>query len=187
MPTTRDIAARSTRQAEGELSITVPYTEAASGKPGADGATDSTGSTGTPAEAAFGKLGDIESSALPRILMRIEERMAEAENFQSRRLNADIDDFQKQRADMLLTLAEQNESSNNFRSELQRLGRQLATILKIMETTDAEVSTQLSELVVRISSSGTETQRLLNLQVGEQQKLNESLTAYFKAISVMKE
>lgn len=187
MPTTRDIAARSTRQAEGELYITVPYTEAASGKPGADGGTDSTGSTGTPAESASGELGDIEASTLPRILMRIEERMAEAENFQSRRLNADIDDFQKQRGDMLRTLAEQNESSNNFRSELQRLGRQLATILKIMETTDTEVSTQLSELVVRISADGAETQRLLNLQIEEQQKLNESLTAYFKATSVMKE
>ncbi len=47
---------------------------------------------------------------------KIEERLAEAARMQQRVLSAEVDDFQKQRADMLRTLAEQTEASNRLRS-----------------------------------------------------------------------
>lgn len=110
-----------------------------------------------------------------KILLRIEERMAESARMQQRALSAEIDDFHKQRADMLRTLTEQTESSNNFRSELQRVGRQLGTILGIMEKGNAEVMSQLSELTVRIAGDFTESHRIMIIQAEEQRKLNEQL------------
>ena len=122
----------------------------------------------------------IHSGDEARILIRIEERLAESSRLQQRTLNSEIDDFQKQRADMLRTLTEQTEASNNFRSELQRLGRQLATILNIMEKGNSEVLTQMSELIVRMAGDSTETHKLLVLQVEEQKKLNETLKSHSK-------
>ena len=84
---------------------------------------------------------------------------------QLRTLNAEVDDFQKQRGDMLRSLAEQNEATNNFRSELQRVGRQLGTILGIMEKGNTEVMTQISELMIRMSDDSAETHRLLRAQL----------------------
>lgn len=100
-----------------------------------------------------------------RILLRIEERLAENARMQLRTLNAEVDDFQKQRGDMLRSLAEQNEATNNFRSELQRVGRQLGTILGIMEKGNTEVMTQISELMIRMSDDSAETHRLLRAQL----------------------
>ena len=77
---------------------------------------------------------------------KIEERLAEAARLQQRALSSEIDDFQKQRADMLRALTEQTEASNNFRSELQQLGRQLGTIFNVMEKGNGEMFTQISEL-----------------------------------------
>jgi len=115
-----------------------------------------------------------------RILTRIEERLAESTRLQQRTLSTEIDDFQKQRGDMLRTLTEQTEANNNFRGELQRLGRQLGTILGIMEKGNGEVLTQMSELIVRMAGDSTETHKLLILQIEEQQKLNETLKSYIK-------
>lgn len=115
-----------------------------------------------------------------RILTRIEERLAESTRLQQRTLSTEIDDFQKQRGDMLRTLTEQTEANNNFRGELQRLGRQLGTILGIMEKGNGEVLTQMSELIVRMAGDSTETHKLLILQIEEQQKLNETLKSYTK-------
>ena len=119
-----------------------------------------------------------------RILTRIEERLAESSRLQQRTLNTEIDDFQKQRGDMLRTLTEQTEASNNFRGELQRLGRQLATILGIMEKGNSEVLTQMSELIVHIAGDSTETQKLLIIQIEEQKKLNETLKSYLEVTGV---
>jgi len=81
---------------------------------------------------------------------------------------------------MLRTLTEQNEASNNFRSELQRLGRQLATVLNIMEKGNTEVLTQLSELIVHIAADSSETHKLLLYQIEEQRKTNETLISIIK-------
>lgn len=108
-----------------------------------------------------------------RILLRIEERLAENAKLQLRTLNSEVEDFQKQRADMLRTLTEHTEASNNFRGELQRVGRQLGTILGIMEKGNADTSTQLSELMVRMAGDFTESHRLMTIQVEEQRRLNE--------------
>jgi hypothetical protein len=110
-----------------------------------------------------------------KILLRIEERLAETARLQMRTLGTEVDDFQKQRADMLRTLTEQNEASNNFRSELQRVGRQLGTILNILEKSNNEISTQVTELTVRIASDSAESHKLLLFQIEEQRKLNELL------------
>jgi len=115
-----------------------------------------------------------------RILSRIEERLAETARLQLRTLNSEVDDFRKQRSDMLRTLTEQTEASNNFRGELQRLGRQLGTILGIMEKGNGEVLIQMSELIVRMAADSTETQKILLSQVEEQKKLNEALRSIIK-------
>ena len=108
-----------------------------------------------------------------RILLRIEERLAENSRLQLRTLNSEVEDFQKQRADMLRTLTETAEASNNFRGELQRVGRQLGTILGIMEKGNSDTSAQLSELMVRMAGDFTESHRLMTIQVEEQRRLNE--------------
>jgi hypothetical protein len=110
-----------------------------------------------------------------KVLVRIEERLAEAARLQQRSLSAQVEDFQKQRADMLRTLSEQNEASNNFRSELQQLGRQLGEILQIMEKRNAEGFSQLSELTVHLAADARETHKLLTRQVEEQQALRGAL------------
>ncbi len=95
-----------------------------------------------------------------RILRRIEERMAESARLQERRLNAELDDFHKQRAEMLRALAENSEAANNFRSELQRVGRQLGTMLNLMEKSKADVAEQVTDLKLRMADDAAETQRL---------------------------
>ncbi len=96
-----------------------------------------------------------------RILRRIEERMAETARLQERGLNTEIDDFHKQRGELLRTLAENSEASNNFRSELQRVGRQLGTMLNMMEKSNDDVKEQMSEIKLRMADDATEMQRLL--------------------------
>lgn len=145
-----------------------------------DDSTDTTAPTGQAKLAGEKTMSTVHTGDEARILTRIEERLTESTRLQQRTLNTEIDDFQKQRGDMLRTLTEQTEASNNFRGELQRLGRQLGTILGIMEKGNSEVLTQMSELIVRMAGDSTETHKLLVLQVEEQQKLNETLKSYIK-------
>ena len=113
-----------------------------------------------------------------KVLIRIEERLAEAARLQQRKLSSEIDDFQKQRADMLRALIEQTEASNNFRGELQELGRQLGTIVNVMEKGNGEVCSQISELTVHMAGDAKETRKLLAIQVDEQKGLKETLESY---------
>lgn len=112
------------------------------------------------------------------ILLRIEERLAEASRIRQRALSTEIDDFKKQRADMLRALTEQTEASNNFRTELQQLCRQLGAISNGMEKGNVEISSQISELTVRIAGDAKDTQKLLGMQVEEQKELRRSLDSY---------
>ena len=114
---------------------------------------------------------------------RIEERLAEAARLQQRALSSEIDDFQKQRGDMLRTLAEQAEASNNFRGELQQLGRQLGTISHAMAKGNDEICNQISELMVHMAADAKEAQKLLGMQVNEQQRLRDSLELRVKSNS----
>ena len=91
-----------------------------------------------------------------KVLIRIEERLAEAARLQQRKLSSEIDDFQKQRADMLRTLTEQTEASNNLRSELQQLGRQLGNIFSMLESSNGSISSQLSDLTVHLAGDAKE-------------------------------
>jgi hypothetical protein len=106
---------------------------------------------------------------------KIEERLAEAARMQQRMLGSEIDDFQKQRADMLRTMAEQSDASNAFRSELQQFGRQLAALCNSMEKGSVDVSSQIGELIVHMTADARESQKLLAMQINEQVKLRESL------------
>lgn len=112
---------------------------------------------------------------------KIEERLAEAARLQQRALTAEIDDFQKQRADMLRTLTEQSEASNNFRSELQQLGSQLSSIFNNMNKGTEEIRTQISELMVHMTADAKETHKLLAMQVNEQTRLRDSLDLRIKS------
>ena len=104
--------------------------------------------------------GDLFSEEV-RVLRRIEERIAESARLQERGLNSEIDDFHKQRAEFLRALAENSEAANNFRSELQRVGRQLGSMLAVMEKSSTNTIEQISELKLRMADDAVETQRLL--------------------------
>ncbi len=123
-------------------------------------------------EAATG--GDFSSE----ILLRIEERLAESARVRQRALSAEIDDFKKQRADMLRALTEQAEASHNFRSELQELGRQFGAVFNTMEKGNGEISTQISELTVHLGGDAKETHKLLAMQIDEQKRLTNTLDSY---------
>nr|NIQ93843.1 hypothetical protein [Desulfuromonadales bacterium]NIR34068.1 hypothetical protein [Desulfuromonadales bacterium]NIS40167.1 hypothetical protein [Desulfuromonadales bacterium] len=113
-----------------------------------------------------------------KVLLRIEERLAESARLRQRALSAEIDDFKKQRGEMLQVLSDQTEASNNFRSELQQLGSRLGDIFTSMEKRNSEISSQISDLTVRLGGDAKETHKLLAAQVDEQQKLRESLDSY---------
>ena len=106
---------------------------------------------------------------------KIEERLAEAARVQQRALTSEIADFQKQRLEIARTIAEQTEASNNFRSELQQLGRQLGPIYNAMDKGNDEIRNQISELMVHMAADAKESHNLLAMQVSEQKKLRESL------------
>ena len=109
--------------------------------------------------ASTGAGGDLTA----KILLRIEERLTEAARIRQRALSSEIDDFKKQRADMLRALNEQTEANNNFRSELQQLGSQLGTIFNSMEKGSGEMSKHISELTVLMAADTKESHRLLNI------------------------
>jgi hypothetical protein len=113
-----------------------------------------------------------------KVLVRIEERLAEAARVHQRTLASQVDDFQKQRADMLRVLTEQTEASNGFRAELQQFGRQLGGILTMLEQGNREISAQVSELTISLASNAKEAHKLLATQVDEQKKLRETLDSY---------
>lgn len=99
-----------------------------------------------------------------RVLQRIEIRLAESIKSQERAMTAEMADFQKQRADLLRLISENNQASTEFRNELQRVGRQLGGILSIMEKGNDDVVSEIRELMIRQSADAAETHRLLNLQ-----------------------
>ncbi|NVN97949.1 MAG: hypothetical protein HXX17_01405 [Geobacteraceae bacterium] len=113
-----------------------------------------------------------------KILLRIEERLAETSRQQQRTLSLEVDEFQKQRADMLRVMTEQTEASNGFRSELQQLGRQLAAVVTVMEKSNSEIYSQISELTVHLSANSKESHRLLKTQIDEQKNLKETVDSF---------
>lgn len=113
-----------------------------------------------------------------KVLLRIEERLAEATRMQQRTLSVEISDFQKQRADMLRILTEQTEASNNFRSELQQLGRQFGSVLNILEKGNSLTYMEISDLSINLAADAKESHKLLAMQMEEQRKLRESLDSF---------
>jgi hypothetical protein len=134
------------------------------------------------ANEAVAQLGDFDGEEL-RVLMRIESRLAETSRLQQRALTADMDDFQKQRGDMLRSISEHSDAVTNFRGELQRVGRQLGTILGIMEKGNGEVLAQLSELMVRMSDDAAESRKLMIIQIEGQRRSGEAMNALAQATS----
>jgi hypothetical protein len=105
-----------------------------------------------------------------RVLRRIEERLADSTRLQEQNLAAEIDDFNKQRGDMLRALAENAEASVNFRAELQRVGRQLGVMLDLMGKGNIEVVTQVRDIKLLMKDDATETHRLLGAMIEVLQK-----------------
>lgn len=183
--TAADVIARSARTGEGTSG---PGTGTAQPGPAGQGAASPAAAAAAPAlaeaaadteerqrrKAALEIAGDEGESV--RVLMRIEDRLAESARLQMRALTAEIDDFNKQRGDMLRALAENTEASTNFRGELQRVGRQLGTILGMMEKGNAELLAQLSELMVRTADESVETWKLLGLQIELLRQANELMS-----------
>ena len=113
------------------------------------------------------------SSGSGRILARIEERLAESLRIQERSLSMEIDDFQKQRADMLRVIAEHTSASQEFRIELQRVGRQMGDLLNIAEKNNIEIPNQLIEMKIHAKDDAMERHRLLSMMVQMQGELVE--------------
>lgn len=119
-------------------------------------------------------LGSIESSSgINRTLTRIEERLAESLRIQERALSMEIDDFQKQRADMLRVIAEHTSASQEFRIELQRVGRQMGDLLTIADKNSIEIPNHLIEMKILAKDDAMERQRLLSMMVQMQGELLE--------------
>lgn len=108
---------------------------------------------------------------------KIEERLTEALKVQQRSLSSELDDFQKQRNSMVHVIAEQTEASNNFRAELQQLGRQFESMVASMDSNNGNISNQLNELIVHMAADAKESHKLLTMQVSEQIKLRQSIDA----------
>jgi hypothetical protein len=102
-----------------------------------------------------------------RILRRIEERLSESSRLQDRALQAELDNFGKQRAEMMRAMADHNESVSQFRGELQRVGRQLGTILGLMERGNADMLSQLNEhfteLIQTNARNGTDLSKMSDM------------------------
>lgn len=105
-----------------------------------------------------------------RVLHRIEERLADSTRLQEQSLAAEIDDFHKQRGDMLRVLAENAEASVHFRAELQRVGRQLGVMLDTMGKANIEVVTQVRDIKLLMKDDAAETHRLLGAMIDVLQK-----------------
>ena len=116
-------------------------------------------------------LGDSTGSG--RILARIEERLAESLRIQERALSLEIDDFQKQRADMLRVIAEHTSASQEFRIELQRVGRQMGDLLSLSEKNNIEIPNHLIEMKILAKDDAMERHRLLSMMVQMQGELVE--------------
>ena len=84
---------------------------------------------------------------------------------------------------MLRSISEHSDAVTNFRAELQRVGRQLGTILGIMEKGNSEVLAQLSELMVRMSDDAAETRKLMIIQIEGQRRGSEAMNALVQANS----
>lgn len=127
---------------------------------------------------AVGGNGAAYSGDASKILIRIEERLAEAARTQQRTLAAELADFHNQRDEMLRTLTEHTEASNSFRSELQQFGRQMGTISNILEKSNHEIFSQISELTVHLAGDAKESHKLLAMQIEEQKRLRDMLDSY---------
>lgn len=99
-----------------------------------------------------------------RILRRIEERLTESSRIQERSLTTEIDQFNKQRSEMFKVMSEHADVVGQFRGELQRVGRQLGTILGIMERGNAEILEQMNEHFSELTRvTGRQTDALVTM------------------------
>lgn len=120
---------------------------------------------------------DGEISDEIRVLKRIEERIAESSRLQQRAISVEVEDFSKQRAETLRVLAENQEASTQFRSELQRVGRQLGDIIRMSDKGNMEINEQVRELKLSTVDGSAETHRLLMALIELQRSVLEELRA----------
>lgn len=110
----------------------------------------------TPSRPLLGKTGIdgfAEVDDQVRILMRIEERLAESARTQERSLLNEVEQFTKQRGELFRVMGEHAESVSQFRGELQRVGRQLGNILGIMEKGNSTLLVEINENFAALNAS----------------------------------
>ena len=96
-----------------------------------------------------------------RILRRIEERLAESSRLQELALKSEMDQFGKQRTDLMRVMADHSEAVNMFRSEMQRVGQQMGTVINSTDRGNAEMRIQIQEsLGELVASSAMQSQKL---------------------------
>ena len=81
------------------------------------------------------------------------------------------------------SISEHNDAVGNYRAELQRVGRQLGTILGIMEKGNGEVLAQIGELMVRMSDDAAETRKLMIIQIEAQRRGSEAMNVLAQSAS----
>lgn len=113
-----------------------------------------------------------------KILLRIEERLAESARLRQRALAAEIDDFKKQREEMLGALSLQSTATADFNRGLQEFGGQLSAIFGKVDKHNSAMADQLSELRVHLEGDARKSQHLLATQVEELKALRESLDSF---------
>lgn len=105
----------------------------------------------------------------------IEERLEETAHSHQRILESEIDDFQKQRSDLIQALSQQTDASNSFQNRLEQLGMQLGNMTTTLNNRNESISEQLSELTVQIATGNRQSETLLNMQLNEQRELKQIL------------
>lgn len=96
-----------------------------------------------------------------RILHRIEERISESSRIQEQALKNEMEQFSKQRGEFLRVVAEHSEAVNLFRSEMQRVGQQLGTLMNVTDRGNTELQSQLNTVTSGlIQSANLQGQKL---------------------------
>lgn len=113
-----------------------------------------------------------------KILLRIEERLAESARLRQRALATEIDDFKKQREEMLGALRLQSSATADFNRSLQEFSGQLSAIFSKVDKNSSAIADQLSELRVHLGTDARKSHNLLATQVEEQKTLRETLDSF---------
>ena len=122
--------------------------------------------------------GTQETGMLTNVLVRLEERYIEAVRSQQKTFGPVMHKLQEQNADLKLAVQQQTESNSKLLAGLALLERHFNALAQNMGKGAQNISEQLSELAIGLSTEAKETHKLLSKQINEQTQLNEKLDSY---------